>query len=69
MGAIQEAHDHDELVDEPVDNANTGDPIVEPASDEVAEATQDVDTVPEPSDHGIYDKPLIGSQYTLEGKD
>ena len=69
MGAIQEAHDHDEVVDEPVDNANTGDPIVEPASDEVAEATQDVDAVPEPSDHGIYDKPLIGSQYTLEGKD
>ena len=69
MGAIQEAHDHDEVVDKPVDNVNMGDPIVEPASDEVAEATQDVDAVPEPLDHGIYDKPLIGLQYTSEGED
>jgi len=69
MGAIQEAHDHDEVVDEPVDNAEMGDPIVEPTPDEVAEATQDMDIAPEPLDHGIYDKPLIGSQYTSEGED
>ena len=24
---------------------------------------------PEPSDHGIYDEPLVGSQYTLEGEE
>jgi hypothetical protein len=69
MGTIQEAHDHDEVVDEPVDNADTGDPVVAPILDEVAEATQDVAAVPEPSDHGIYDEPLIGSQYTSEGED
>jgi hypothetical protein len=69
MGAIQGAHDHDEVVDKSVDNAKTGDPVVEPTLDEVAEATQDVDAAPEPSDHGIYNKPLIGLQYTSEGKD
>jgi hypothetical protein len=69
MGAIQEAHDHNEVVDKPVDNADMGDPVVAPVSDKVAEATPDVDVAPEPSDHGIYDKPLVGSQYTLEGED
>jgi len=69
MGAIQEAHDHEDVVDERVDNAEMGEPVVDPVSDEATEATQDVDAAPEPSDHGIYDEPLIGSQYTLEGKD
>jgi hypothetical protein len=69
MGAIQEAHDHEEVVDEPVDNADTGDPVRVPVLDEVAEATQDVTVVPEPSDHGIYDEPLVGSQYTSEGEE
>jgi hypothetical protein len=69
MGAIQEAHDHDEIVDEPVDNTDTGDPVVVPVSDEVTEAIQDVAAVPKPSDHGIYDKPLVGSQYTSEGEE
>jgi hypothetical protein len=48
MGAIQEEHDHEEVVNKPVDSAETGDPIVEPVSDKVAEATLDVDAVPEP---------------------
>jgi len=69
MGAIQEAHDPEEVVDEPVDNTGTGDPVMAPSADEAAEATQDATAVPEPSDHGIYDKPLVGSQYTLEGKE
>jgi len=69
MGAIQEAHDHNEVVNETVNNADTGDPIVEPVSDKVTEATQDVDAAPEPLDHGIYNEPLIGSQYTSEGED
>jgi len=34
-----------------------------------AEPTQNVDTVPEPSDHGLYEDPLVGSQYTSEGED
>jgi hypothetical protein len=69
MGAIQEAHDHNEIVNEPVNNANMGDPAMAPISDEVAEAIQDVAAAPEPSDHGIYDKSLVGSQYTLEGEE
>ena len=69
MGTIQEAHDHEEVVDEPFDNADMGDPVGVPVSDEVTEATQDVTAVPEPSDHGIYDEPLVGSQYTLEGEE
>jgi hypothetical protein len=63
MGAIQEEHDHENVVNEPVNNAETGDPVVDPMLDEAAEATQDVDAVPEPLDHGIYDELLIGSQY------
>jgi len=66
MGAIQEAHDHEAVVDEPVNSAKMGDPVVDPVSDGAA---QDVDTAPEPSDHGIYNKPLIGSQYTSEGEE
>jgi hypothetical protein len=69
MGAIQEEHDHEDVVDEPVDKAEMGDLVVDPVSDKAAEATQDVDAVPEPSDHGIYDDPLIGLQYILEGED
>jgi hypothetical protein len=69
MGTVQEAHDHDEVVDEPVDRANTGDPVVAPILDEVAEAIQDVTSAPEPLDHGIYNEPLVGSQYTLEGEE
>jgi len=69
MGAIQEANDHNEAVDKAVDNADMADPVVEPILDEVAEATQDVDAAPEPSNHGIYNKPLVGSQYTSEGED
>ena len=34
-----------------------------------AEPTQDVDTAPEPSDHGLYEDPLVGSQYTSEGEE
>ena len=34
-----------------------------------AEPTQDVDTAPEPSDHGLYEDPLVASQYTSEGED
>ena len=69
MGAIQEAHDHEDIVDEPVDSAETGEPVVEPVLDEAAEPTQDVDAAPEPSDHGLYEDPLVGSQYTSEGED
>ena len=69
MGAIQEEHDHKDVVNEPVDNAEAGDLVVDPMSDEAAEPTQDVDTVLEPSDHGLYEDPLVGSQYTSEGKD
>ena len=46
MGAIQEDHDHDAVVGQPVDSADTGDPELEP----------------EPSDHGIDKYPLVGSQ-------
>jgi len=69
MGAIQEEHDHKAVVDEPVDNADTGEPLVEPVSDEVAGATQEGDAAPELSDHGIDEDPLVGSQYTSEGED
>jgi len=69
MGAIQEDHDHEAVVDQPVDSADTGDPELEPVVDEVAGATPDVELEPEPSDHGIDEYPLVGSQYTLEGKE
>ena len=35
MGAIQEDHDHDVVVGQPVDSADTGDPEPEPIADEV----------------------------------
>jgi len=69
MGAIQEDHDHEAVVDPPVDSANMGDPEPEPIADEVAGATHDVELEPEPSDHGIDEYPLVGLQYTLEGED
>ena len=69
MRAIQETHDHEEVVNEPVDTTGMGDPVVVPFLDKAVEATQDVTAVPEPSDHGIYDKPLVGLQYTLEGEE
>jgi len=37
MGAIQEEHDHEDVVDKPVDNAETGEPVVDPVSDEAAD--------------------------------
>jgi hypothetical protein len=69
MGAIQEAHDPEEVVDEPVDNAGMDDTVMVPGADEAAEATQDATAAPEPLDHGIYDEPLVGSQYTSEGEE
>ena len=64
MGAIQEDHDHDTVVGQPVDSADTGDPDLEPIVDEVAGASPEVELEPEPLDHGIDKYPLIGSQYT-----
>jgi hypothetical protein len=69
MGAIQEEHDHKAVVNKPVNNANTGDLLADPVLDKAAEATEDVDAAPEPLDHGIYEDPLIGLQYTSEGDD
>jgi hypothetical protein len=68
MGAIQEDHDHEGVVDLPVDSAKVGELKLDPAADEAADATQDVEVEPEPSDHGIDKYPLVGSQYTLEGR-
>jgi hypothetical protein len=44
MGAIQEDHDHDAVVDQPVDSADMGDPELEPVlvADEVAGAAPEV---------------------------
>jgi len=69
MGAIQEDHDHDTVVGQPVDNADMGDLEPEPIVDEVAGASPEVELEPEPSDHGIDEYPLVGSQYTSEGKE
>jgi hypothetical protein len=69
MGAIQEEHDHKAVVNEPVDHTETGDLSMDPISDEAVGTTQDVDKAPELSDHGIDEDPLVGSQYTSEGKD
>jgi hypothetical protein len=69
MGAIQEDHDHEAVVDQPVDSADTGDPEPEPIADEVAGTTPDVELAPEPLDHGIDEYPLVGSQYTSEGEE
>jgi hypothetical protein len=69
MGAIQEDHDHKAVVDQPVDSADTGDPEPEPIADKAEGATHDVELEPEPLDHGIDEYPLVGLQYTLEGKD
>jgi hypothetical protein len=69
MGAIQEDHDNRAVVDPPVDSADTGEPETEPIADEAAGATPDVELEPEPSDHGIDEYPLIGSQYTSEGEE
>jgi len=69
MGAIQEDHDHDAVVGEPVDIADMGDPEPEPIADEVAGASPEVELEPEPSDHGIDEYPLVGSQYTSEGEE
>jgi hypothetical protein len=67
MGAIQEDHDHDAVVGQPVDSTDTGDP--EPIADEVAGASPEVELEPEPSDHGIDEYPLVGLQYTSEGEE
>jgi len=69
MGAIQEDHDHNAVVDQPVDSANMGDPEPEPVVDEVAGAAPEVELEPEPLDHGIDEYPLVGSQYTSEGEE
>jgi len=69
MGAIQEDHDQDAVVDQLVDSADTGDPEPEPVADEAAGASPEVEWEPEPSDHGIDEYPLVGSQYTLEGEE
>jgi hypothetical protein len=69
MGAIQEDHDHEAVVDQPVDSADTGDPEPEPIADKAEGATHDVELEPELLDHGIDEYPLVGLQYTLEGKD
>jgi hypothetical protein len=69
MGAIQEDHDHEAVVNQPVDSANTGDLEPEPVVDEAAGTTHDVELEPELSDHGIDEYPLVGSQYTSEGED
>ena len=69
MGAIQEDHDHEAIIDQPVDSADMGDLEPEPVVDEAAGATPDVELELEPSDHGIDEYPLVGLQYTLEGKE
>jgi len=69
MGAIQEDHDHEAVVDQPVNSADTGDLEPEPIADEAAGTTHNVELEPEPSDHGIDKYPLIGSQYISEGED
>jgi len=69
MGAIQEDHDHDAVVGQPVDSADTGDPELEPVADESAGASPEVELEPEPSDHGIDEYPLVGLQYTSEGEE
>jgi hypothetical protein len=69
MGAIQEDHDHEVVVDPPVDSADTGEPETEPVADEAAGTTPEVELEPEPSDHGIDEYPLVGSQYTSEGEE
>jgi hypothetical protein len=69
MGAIQEDHDHDAVVGQPVNSTDTGDPEPEPIVDEVAGASPEVELEPEPSDHGIDEYPLVGSQYTSEGEE
>jgi len=69
MGAIQEDHDHDAVVGQPVDSADKGDPGPEPIADEVAGASPEVELEPEPSDHGMDEYPLVGSQYTSEGEE
>ena len=69
MGAIQEEHDHEAVVNKPVDHAETDDPSMDPISDKAVDTTQDVDKVPELSDRGIDEDPLVGSQYTSKGED
>jgi len=69
MGAVQEDHDHDAVVDQPVDSAGTGEPELEPVADEAAGAAPEVELEPEPSDHGIDEYPLVGLQYTSEGEE
>jgi len=69
MGAIQEDHDHDAVVGQPVNSADTGDPELEPVADESAGASPEVELEPEPSDHGIDKYPLVGLQYTSEGEE
>jgi hypothetical protein len=69
MGVIQGDHDHDAVVGQPVDSANMGDLEPEPIADEVAGTSPEVELEPEPSDHGIDEYPLIGSQYTSEGEE
>jgi hypothetical protein len=69
MGAIQEDHDHEAVVDPPVDSADTGELEMEPVMDDAAGATPEVELEPEPSDHGIDEYPLVGSQYTSEGEE
>jgi hypothetical protein len=39
MGAIQEEHDHEAVVDKPANHTETGDPSTDPMSDEAADAT------------------------------
>jgi hypothetical protein len=69
MGAIQEDHDHDTVVGQPVESANTGDLGLEPIADEAAGTSPEVELEPEPSDHGIDEYPLVGLQYTSEGEE
>jgi len=69
MGAIQEDHDHDTVVGQPVDSADMGDPEAEPIADEVAGTSPEVELEPEPLDHGIDKYPLVGLQYTSEGEE
>jgi len=69
MGAIQEDHDHEAVVDPPVDSADTGEPETEPVADDAAGTTPKVELEPEPLDHGIDKYPLVGLQYTSEGEE
>jgi hypothetical protein len=69
MGAVQEDHDHDAVVDQPVNSANMGEPEPEPIADEAAGAAPEVELEPEPLDHGIDEYPLVGLQYTSEGEE